>query len=62
MISIQPNWDFLLWFILISYFLGGIISIWFGTAKTKKDTHYGNLDIVAGILRIILIVVYLIWA
>ncbi len=56
---IQPNWDFILWFIVIGYGINAILMIIQGVMKSKKPTHYDYRDIIAGILRIIILAVLL---
>ena len=56
---IQPNWDYLLWFIIISYGLNAIAMIGQGVMKTEKDTHYGSRDVIGGIVRFIILAILL---
>ena len=56
---IEPNFNLLLWVILIIFGLRGIAQLLLGCMQSKKDTKYGGGDIIAGIITLILFVIIL---
>jgi|GEM_PF-7037371 len=52
---IQPNWNLLLWFLLVGYVISGIINIYEGAVGAEKSMRHDYSDIIAGIIKIIFI-------
>ena len=49
----QPNFDLMLWFILITWVLKSLCSIGLGAAGREKETKYDAGDVVMGIISLI---------
>lgn len=56
---IQPNFDLMLWVILILWIASSIFRIIAGAVKLKKSDTYDEGDVVIGIFMLILVIVIL---
>lgn len=57
---IQPDFNLFLWVLFILYGLGGIGQILAGATGYKKELVSGNTDIIAGLIKIAIIIIVLV--
>lgn len=53
---IEPNFNLLLWIMLVTYTIGAFANIIAGILKLEKSKNYGVSDFVFGILELVLLV------
>jgi len=56
---IQPNFDLMLWLILIFWIISAVFRIVAGAVKFKKPDTYDEGDVVIGIFMLILVIIIL---
>jgi hypothetical protein len=54
--TVTPNFDNLLWIILIMSIIGNISSIILGLIYAEKKTHYGATDVISALISLSLII------
>ena len=52
---IQPDFNLLLWIMLVSFLISAIASIIAGACKIEKQPHYGNGDLIVGLIELFII-------
>ena len=58
---LTPNFNIMLWFILIIWFVRGIISIFAGALHIKKSEAYDFVDVIAGIIDLIIVFIIFVY-
>jgi len=58
---LTPNFGIMLWIILITWFIRGIISIFAGALHTQKHLEHDFLDVIAGIIDLIFVFIIFIY-
>lgn len=53
---IQPDFNLLLWIMLIGFVISAIARIIAGACKIEKQTKYGNGDLIVGLIELFIVV------
>ena len=54
------EYDLFIQLMVAWYIIGGLSHIYLGSTKTKKDTHYGNDNLLCGVLLFLFVIVLLV--